>query len=101
MNATDTDYFTEVWTVVNGAMDEEWTVEGPDQFDAIVATIDQWWTQDRWLSGMLYSEVPTVELFALNHGHSPECGECECVQFLQDHRPLVVWNAEYGKTVTS
>lgn len=77
-------FFDEVWTVWDGSVDQEWTVTGPAEFDAVVAEVDAEWRRS----------APVVQLFTLRHAHGPEVAECECAQFVQDHRPVRVWGDE-------
>lgn len=73
--------FDEVWTVVDGAVDQEWVVRSPREFDEVAASIEAW-ADD--------ADVP-VGLFALRHWHEPEVGECECAQFASSHLALREW----------
>ena len=81
-------FYDELWTVVQGAVDEEWMVTTPDQYDAVVASVDEWWTPDG----------PVVRLFSVSHGHDPltsdevdDGAECVCAQLEQSHLPIRSW----------
>ena len=81
-------FYDELWTVVQGAVDQEWMVTTPDQYDAVVASVDEWWTPDG----------PVVRLFSVSHGHDPltsdevdDGAECVCAQLEQSHLPIRSW----------
>ena len=82
-------FYDELWTVVDGAVDQEWVVTTPAEFDAVVASVDGWWTPD---------DGPMVRLFSVSHGHDPltaedvdQGAECVCAQMEQSHLPIREW----------
>ena len=81
-------FYDELWTVVDGAVDQEWEVTTPVEYDAVVASVDEWWTP----------EGPSVGLFSIRHGHDPLTAEdvdqgceCHCAQLEQSHLPIREW----------
>ena len=80
-------FYDELWTVVQGAVDQEWEVTTPAEYDAVVASVDGWWTPGG----------PMVRLFSVSHGHDPlmgdddGMGECVCAQLEQSHLPIREW----------
>ena len=81
-------FYDELWTVVDGAVDQEWVVTTPAEYDAVVASVDGWWTPGG----------PMVRLFSVSHGHDPltmdevdEGAECVCAQMEQSHLPIHEW----------
>ncbi len=79
---SDVDVYEELWTVWDGVFDESWVVTTPYQYDPVIAEVDEAW---REVGG-------EVQLFRLIHFHPPDYeGECVCVQWAADHRPIRVW----------
>ena len=81
-------FYDELWTVVEGAVDEEWEVTTLAEYDAVVASVDEWWTPGD----------PMVRLFSVSHGHDPltmdevdDGAECHCAQLEQSHLPIREW----------
>jgi len=92
-------FYDELWTVVDGVVDEEWEVTCPVQLETIVDSIDRWWTpivvDD---SGVASGCHELVQLFSVSHGHDPltaedvdEGYECVCAQMEQSHLPIREW----------
>ena len=81
-------FYDELWTVVDGAIDQEWEITTSSEYDAVVASVDGWWTPDG----------PMVRLFSISHGHDPltaedvdQGAECVCAQYEQSHLPIHEW----------
>jgi len=82
-------FYDELWTVVDGAIDQDWEITTSSEFDAVVASVDEWWTPD---------DGPMVRLFSVSHGHDPltaddvdQGAECHCAQLEQSHLPIREW----------
>lgn len=75
--------YADVSVVWEGALDQEVIKHTDKQVDAFV--------------NKLAKQVGTdhVQVYVVWHDH-PESMECECVQYLTDHRPYMEWNAEEG-----
>ena len=81
-------FYDELWTVVDGAIGQEWEITTSSEYDAVVASVDEWWTPDG----------PMVRLFSISHGHDPltaedvdQGAECVCAQLEQSHLPIREW----------
>ena len=82
-------FYDELWTVVDGAIGQEWEITTSSEYDAVVASVDEWWTPD---------DGPMVRLFSVSHGHDPltaedvdQGAECVCAQLEQSHLPIREW----------
>lgn len=74
--------YADVTVVVDGAVEEE------ERFTDETLMLDYVRTLEDEAAGHGYP----VEVFILRHEHEPR--ECECVQFLQDHKPAYRFNVE-------
>ncbi len=82
--------YTEVYTVVDGALDEEFDIEdgfiGESVFDF-----------DGWLDELKHAANTqnfTVDVYEIEHEHDEDDGECSCVQYLTDHHPSYTFGPE-------
>ena len=89
-------FYDELWTVVEGAVDQEWVVTTPAEYDAVVAsvTFECGYFPERGVAGS------SVQLFRVSHGHDPltaedvdQGAECVCAQYEQSHLPIREWMA--------
>ena len=94
--------YTEYFLIIDGVGDESVCVDDDDK--VIHATDGQPATGEQWLLGIQddyadqAAELPVFaimpypwEVYRIHHDH--EFGpECECVQYLTDHRPI--WSSE-------
>jgi hypothetical protein len=78
--------YAEVTVIVDGAFEESETFHDEALLSHYIAAI-----QDE-AEGHGY---PT-EVYVLWHEHDDEGEECECVQYVTDHRPYASWNIEKG-----
>jgi hypothetical protein len=83
-------FYDELWTVIDGAIGQDWEITTSSEYDAVVASVDGWWTPDG----------PSVGLFRVSHGHDPltaedvdQGAECVCAQYEQSHLPIREWVA--------
>lgn len=70
--------YADVSVIWNGALDEETTVYEDEEVDAIIAEAQAEAERDG---------SSLVQVFVLWHEHDNDGQECECVQYLTDHRP--------------
>lgn len=84
------DYYVEASIVVCGALDTYETPQIRDGEHPLVhLTFDSWQAFASWFDltrHELYPITERVEVYVLEHEHELE-QDCECVQFLTDHRP--------------
>ena len=76
--------YTEATVIVNGGLEE-------------TAIFHDYLMLEDWLDGVeedAEAHGYLTEVYFLEHGHSEDVAECECVQYLQDHRPSHVFNGE-------
>jgi hypothetical protein len=72
--------YAEVTVIVDGALDQEITFTDETLMRDFIDKIREDAESDGY---------PT-EVFVLYHEHEP--GDCECVQYVTDHRPAYAWN---------
>lgn len=76
--------YVELWTTFDGAFDDAWVVETPKRFAEVI----------REVSSAALAFPGEVCLYRILHFHGPEFeGECECIQYETDLRPLRTWRA--------
>ena len=77
-----TDGYSEMTVIIDGALESVtyWTS------NVNLPAWTEYWTPAQ-------GEKFVVEIYELAHGHEFLDGECDCVQFLTDHRPSVTFNA--------
>ena len=82
--------YTEVWTEINGALDDEFTVDE----DGIIRGLLSYDTWLKKFEAEAKSKGFVVEVYEIEHDHNPTSEECGCVQYLTDHKPSYTFGGE-------